>query len=364
MTIFERYFFRDLLVNLAAVVSVLALMTAGRLLITLTGKVAGGSYPPDIVLPLLLLGTLDWVVQTLPFSAMLASVLVLGRYYRDNEIYAAFSIRVGARRIFATLMRLGAPLALLALYLMMNVLPTAHQQFRFIKESGKQRVDVGAVGAGRFMQMDGGVLFIERRDGNAVEGVFVAVRRDGKWSVETAARGEQRGPEGGRKWLELHDGRFYERASGRDGLVVSSYRRHSVLLPQTATDWRMDKPDMMSLAALWASPLPGHRAELQWRLSIPVSLLLLLMISEPLSRTAPRRGRSLPLAASIVFFLVYSNVLALVTGMIASGRLPAAPGVWPVHLAVLALALFLMRRRLRRPRAAAPAPSAQTGEAA
>lgn len=364
MTIFERYFFRDLLVNLAAVVSVLALMTAGRLLITLTGKVAGGSYPPDIVLPLLLLGTLDWVVQTLPFSVMLASVLVLGRYYRDNEIYAAFSIRVGYRRIFATLMRLGAPLALLALYLVMNVLPTAHQQFRFIKESGKQRVDVGAVGAGRFMEMDGGVLFIERRDGNAVEGVFVAARRDGKWTVETAARGEQRGPEGGRKWLELHDGRFYERARGRDGLVVSSYRRHSVLLPEQATAWRMDKPDMMSVAALWASPLPAHRAELQWRLSIPVSLLLLLMVSEPLSRTAPRRGRSLPLAASIVFFLVYSNMLALVTGMIASGRLPAAPGVWPVHLTVLALALVLMRRRVGRARAAASAPPAPTGEAA
>ena len=351
MTIFERYFFRDLLVNLVAVVSVLALITVGRLLITLMGKVAAGSYPLDVVLPLLLLGALDWIVQTLPFSAMLASVLVLGRYYRDNEIYAAFSIRVGYRRIFTTLMRLGVPLALLVSYLMMNVLPTAHQQFRFIKESGKQRVDVGTFGTGRFMEMDGGVLFIEQRKGNAVEGVFVAARRADKWTIETAARGEQRGSDDGRKWLELHDGRFYERALGQDAFFASSYRRHSVLLPEQATDWDVGKPDMMSFAALWASPLPEHRAELQWRLSIPISLLLLLLISEPLSRTVPRRGRSLQLAVSIVFFLVYSNVLALVTGMIAAGRLPAAAGVWWVHLTVLVLALILVRWHVRQPRA-------------
>ncbi len=360
MTIFERYFFRDLVANLVAVTSVLTLITAGRLLITLFDKVAAGSYPADVVLPLLGLGCLDWIVQMLPFGAMIAALLVLGRYYRDNEIYAAFSIRVSHWRILATLMRVGVPLALLLLYLLMNVLPQARQQFEFIKESGKQRMDVGAVESGRFIETDDGVLFVARRAEDSVAGVFVAVRRDGHWTIETAATGAQRESADGRRWLELQDGRFYEGAPGRGEFVVSSYRKHSVLLPRRVTEWDADDPDMLGFAALWASPLPEHRAELQWRLSVPLSLLLLLLLAEPLSRVAPRRGH-LQLAAAIVLFLIYANVLTLLTGMIAAGRAPPLPGVWPAHLAVLALALLLWRRR--RPwfaRASRPSPGGST----
>lgn len=344
MTIFERYFFRDLVANLVAVTSVLTLITAGRLLITLFDKVAAGRYPADVVLPLLGLGCLDWIVQMLPFGAMIAALLVLGRYYRDNEIYAAFSIRISHRRILATLMRVGVPLALLLLYLLMNVLPQARQQFEFIKESGKQRMDVSAVESGRFIETDDGVLFVARRAEDSVAGVFVAVRRDGHWTIETAATGAQRESADGRRWLELQDGRFYEGAPGRGEFVVSSYGKHSVLLPRRVTEWDADDPDMLDFAALWASPLPEHQAELQWRLSVPLSLLLLLLLAEPLSRAAPRRGY-LQLAAAIVLFLLYANVLTLVTGMIAAGRVPPLPGVWPAHLAVLALALLLWRRR-------------------
>jgi lipopolysaccharide export system permease protein len=96
---------------------------------------------------------------------------------------------------------------------------------------------------------------------------------------------------------------------------------------------------------LWSTWDPAAIAELQWRLSVPVSVILLALLAVPLSYSTPRQGRFGKLAVGIAIYIVYANLGQIVVSSIARGALPLWLGIWWVHLALLALTGFLYMRQ-------------------
>ena len=88
-------------------------------------------------------------------------------------------------------------------------------------------------------------------------------------------------------------------------------------------------------------------AELLWRISLPVSALILALLAIPLSFVNPRASRSINLVFALLTYMVYSNTVSIVQAWVASGRLGFHTGWWVVHAGMLLLLSFLFWRRLR-----------------
>jgi lipopolysaccharide export system permease protein len=114
--------------------------------------------------------------------------------------------------------------------------------------------------------------------------------------------------------------------------------------------------ELKSTRELFASSDPEDRAELQWRLSIPLMALVLTLLAVPLARLRPRQGRYARMGLAILLYFIYSNLLAAAKVWVARGVMPEALGLWWVHGALVALALLALFReelwRRLRPRAA------------
>ena len=89
---------------------------------------------------------------------------------------------------------------------------------------------------------------------------------------------------------------------------------------------------------------PADIAQLQFRASTPLMALVLTLIAVPLSRLRPRQGRYARVGFAIVVYFVYSNLLSAAKVWLEKGDLAPAIGVWWVHLAALALGLYLLVR--------------------
>jgi lipopolysaccharide export system permease protein len=76
--------------------------------------------------------------------------------------------------------------------------------------------------------------------------------------------------------------------------------------------------------------------------------LVLTLVAVPLSRLRPRQGRYARVGFAIVVYLVYSNLLSAAKVWVEKGELTPVIGVWWVHIAVLALGLYLVFREARR----------------
>jgi lipopolysaccharide export system permease protein len=87
---------------------------------------------------------------------------------------------------------------------------------------------------------------------------------------------------------------------------------------------------------------PGERAELEWRIALPVMCLVLALVAVPLSRLRPRQGRYARVWIAVLIFFLYYNLAAAAKTWIAHGTAPASVGLWWTHVAVIVLALAVI----------------------
>ena len=91
----------------------------------------------------------------------------------------------------------------------------------------------------------------------------------------------------------------------------------------------------------------GHRAELLWRLALPISALNLALLAIPLSFVNPRASRSINLIFALLTYMVYSNLVSVVQAWVSQGRVSFASGWWSVHAAMFVVLVVLFWNRQR-----------------
>src|SRR5699024_3514490 len=91
------------------------------------------------------------------------------------------------------------------------------------------------------------------------------------------------------------------------------------------------EPEAMPTSELIGSEQSKLQSELQWRLSMPILVLVVTLIAVPLSRVSPRQGRFLKLLPAILMYMSYLALLIAARGGLDKGRIPAGLGLWPVH---------------------------------
>jgi lipopolysaccharide export system permease protein len=96
-----------------------------------------------------------------------------------------------------------------------------------------------------------------------------------------------------------------------------------------------------------SNPTPVNLAELVWRIGIPVSALVLVLLAIPMSFVNPRAGRSINLLFALLTFMVYSNLLSVSQARVAQGRLDFSVGVWMVHAGMVLLLVVLFAQRMQ-----------------
>ena len=89
-------------------------------------------------------------------------------------------------------------------------------------------------------------------------------------------------------------------------------------------------------------------AELQWRLSQPITVLILSVIGVFLGKTSPRGGKGVNLLIGIIVFMLYYNGLLIAKSAIELGQMDPIIGLWGVHLLMVLLLLLLYQFRQMR----------------
>ena len=87
-------------------------------------------------------------------------------------------------------------------------------------------------------------------------------------------------------------------------------------------------------------------AEIQWRLSQPISILILSIIGVLLGRSSPRTGKGINLLFGVIIFMLYNNGLLVAKNSIESGQLNPLIGLWSIHiLMILCMIIFYQLRQ-------------------
>ncbi|MBL4607920.1 MAG: LptF/LptG family permease, partial [Pseudomonadales bacterium] len=159
----------------------------------------------------------------------------------------------------------------------------------------------------------------------------------------TAESGVRRvDPVTGDQYLELRNGFRYEGSPGRYDYHKMAFESYRYRLEKASEPVEVRKLKSRSSTSLFGSTELKEKAELQWRLSMPVLVFIVAMMAIPLSKVNPRQGRFLKLIPSIMLYLTY--VLLLVTSQkwVEKGEISPLLGLWWVHGLFFVIALLML----------------------
>jgi lipopolysaccharide export system permease protein len=105
------------------------------------------------------------------------------------------------------------------------------------------------------------------------------------------------------------------------------------------------KVEAMPSSELLRDPGPLARAEILWRMSIPIMCVLLLLLAIPLGFVNPRAGSSANLIVALLVFFSYQNLVKVFEGSVKQGKYAFGMSWWPLHLLILAIVVGLFAWR-------------------
>ena len=345
--ILDRYIFREIASTWLGVTMVLLLILLTNQFAKVLGDVAKGALPKGAAFEVIALSGAQYLTIIVPIGLFLSVMMALGRLYRDSELPAMMACRVGPFGIYRPLLWLLVPLTGGVAWLSMDLGPRALQAVDRIAAEARRESDLSSLEPGRFTEIgpDNAVVYGERimPDGS-MENVFLQRRiGDGVVEVVVAARGEQvESDDPDLRFLVLRDGRRYEGVPGTSQFRVVEFAEHGIPYRLPSLDSPDPTPRAMPFARLMRSGNLEHIAEMQWRIGVPLATIILGILAVPLSKTQPRAGRYGRLAAGLLVFIIYLNLLSASKAWIEQGSLSPLLGLWWVHAAVLALALGML----------------------
>jgi lipopolysaccharide export system permease protein len=346
--VIDRYLIREVIQNWLAVTLVLWAMVVANRLARYLSEAAAGDFPGAVVFSLLGLKSINYLVTLTPFALFLGVLLTLGRWYRDNEMTVLAACGAGPLRLYRPLLAMAFLVGLILALASLLIAPFTARTAYELQARAESDTELGRVVAGRFIEARRGRLVFYAQGVSASSGrlekVFVQSLADGQPTVITAQHAYlQSNPLSGERLLVLEDGMRYQGSPGEPDFRVMRFVQHGLRISETVPDAPESKRDALATEQLWPSADNRARAELQWRLSLPLSVVVLVFLALPLSQVSPREGRYARLLVAVLIYLIYFNLLRTAQVWLEHDQLPTALGLWWVHLIPLCLGLLMFR---------------------
>jgi lipopolysaccharide export system permease protein len=347
--ILDRYILREVSLAWIGVTGVLLVILVTNQLAQVLSRAAENQYPREVVLALIGFSSLEHMTVLIPVGLLLAIVLAFGRLYHESEMAAVHACGIGVGRLYLPVLTLTVVLAACLAWLALVLAPDAASRVQELRALAVRDAQFGNLEPGRFRTFGsaGAVFYAAASDPDGtLRGVFVKRSRGDRLEIAIAERARHLvSADGQVHTIILENGRRYEGFPGRADWRVIEFHEHGIPV-------RLPEPRAGPLAVelrptedLLRSKEPANRAELQWRLSMPIMAFVLTLLAVPLSRLRPRQGRYARVGMAILIYFVYSNLLSAAKVWVTRGVLPPELGLWWVHALLILLAAFVLGRR-------------------
>lgn len=349
-TIFHRALVREFTSTGLFVFAILLGIVVFTQLVRLLGDSVSGALAVDGVLALLGFSALNYLPILLSLSLFLSVLLTLTRSYRDSEMVVWFCSGIGLTRWMRPVLWYALPVVGVIALLSLLLSPWAMSQADEFKRRLNSRDEVSAAAPGMFRESKKSdrVFFIENVQvgNNRVGNIFVQSVQHGKIGTMMARQGFQETAPNGDRFLVLLNGTRYEGSPGQHEFRIVEFERYAMRIEEVEIRQEHVWPKSLSTVHLLQNRSSWNMAELEWRLGLPISALVLVLLAIPLSFVNPRAGRSLNLIMALVIYMLYNNLISVTNTWVGQGKISWSVGLIAIHALMAALMAFLFYRKM------------------
>jgi lipopolysaccharide export system permease protein len=370
-----RYLCREILSATTAVCVILLLVLMSGRFVKYLAKAVTGDMESGAIFAMIGYRIPGFLELTLPLAFFLAVLLSFGRLHIQNEMSVLKACGVSEKRLTGYTLVLALFFAAITGWLSLSVAPSGMAKAEALVKAEKQRSELDKLMPKKFYSLSGGkgVTYAEGvTEDRELDEVFLAMTvgseensdrslvlvlaEKGRQKQAEAGAGAEKGADGStERYLVLDKGYRVEGIPGQHDYQITYFEEYGSRLENSKPLDTAPKTDAVTTRALLSSDDPELQATLQWRLSIPLLVIVVTLLAVPLSRTNNRQGRFGKLLPAIVLYFTYLVSLNAMRGAIESGSVPVSVTMLPVHFVYLSLAIVLLRSgRPKKPKDQTP----------
>ena len=358
-SIIARYLILNVLAILFAVLLVIGLVIFGNQLVLVIKDSLEAGIPLTDLLPLISFNMLRDIPLILSLSLFLSIIIAINRLYKNSEAIVMNSMGIGDKSFMLFIQPIVIVIFIIILYLTTVTIPWAKAQRSAIMDRTENASEFSFIKQGEFQEFkDGEIVFYaskvsneDRSDIQQMEDIFI-YSQDNKENAITLASQAQKytDKETNNVYLRLIDGkRYYGFPSDKEQKILQ-FDLYDLLIiegDKLNSSYMYSEIDGMSTFDLLRADGIREFSELQWRLSQPISVLILSLLAVLLGKSSPRGGKNIGLLVGVTIFVLYNQAIHLAKSSLERGETPLIFGLWWVHLVLLILILvfYLYRHR-------------------
>ena len=356
--LFKKSLTRELFYTSLSTILILSGIVIAQRAVIIFRFAAKGSIPNDAIDTVLVFNLLKHMPLLLSLTVFITILLTLSRWYKDSEMIIWFSSGLGLYSLVRPVVTFCIPIIILIASLSLFISPWAVQKAEEYKSGLKNRDEIATITPGTFKESKSSnkLFYVEGFNsiGNSVKNIFIQSEQNGKLGVIVSTEGKRIIDSKGNDYIVLKNGKRYEGMKNSKEFSKTTFDEYGILIEK-------DVPKMINVGAgagiIEATPTLAlilnqqknnkkqYLAELMWRISLPLSTLLLIFLAIPLSFINPRTGRSFNIMIAVFIFVIYNNFLGIFQSLISVGKIPLWLGFFPIHIIFALTGIYLLYRR-------------------
>ena len=346
--IIDRYITREVLKPMLTISAVLIVIFVGYSSGRYLSYAVDGLLQVETLTSFIFIKMVIALEVLLPIALYLSIVLGLGRLESQSEITALRACGIGNARVMRVVLGISFLLALLVACFSLLGRPLAYEKSYWIKAEAEAELELDKLESGNFYDSEQRerTIFVEDVDQQSgrMAQIFIRGERRGIIHIIYARSGEQQiNDETGGRLLILSDVHVYFLGRrGANDKGVGRFKQMKLRLRNAEPISLGYKRKAAPTAELLKSDVPLDIAEFQWRLSTPVSTVLLGALAVILTRAAPRSSRYVKTIGALLIYAVYYNLTAIAKTWVETSVVGEFPGIWWVQLALALLIATLL----------------------
>ena len=357
-TIISRYLLKNLIVFLVSIFFIIGLIVFGNQFVLTVQESVEHSIPFQELMPIVGFNMLRDVPIILSLSLFLAIIISISQMYKSSEAVVMNSVGLGDKSFVYYIQPIVLFSFVLVFILTIYAVPWAKQQKSYAEDETINASEFSFITEGKFESFKNGEIVFYASESSLIdsageqnmEEVFIYITRKESPVIVLASEAIKYTDSISQSiYLRLKDGVRYEGLPGDLNVNILDFDQYDLEIVSGEVQKSLSNfseieekttIDLLNEGGLLAN------AEVQWRFSQPLSILILSVIGVLLGKASPRTGKGINLLIGVVIFMIYNNGLLVAKTSIENGELNPLIGLWSIHIFfILFLLIFYQLRQ-------------------
>ena len=350
-TLISKYLIRNLIIFFSGVTFIIALIVFGNQFVLTVQESVQHGIPIQELMPLVGLNMLRDIPIILTLSLFLSIIISISQLYKNSEAVVMNSIGIGDKSFISSIQPIIVFSFIIVFILSIFAVPWAKQQKNIAEDKTLNASEFSFITEGKFETFkNGDIVFyasesenIDAANEQNMEEIFIYAIDNENPIIVLASKATKYVDNISKSiYLRLKDGVRYQGLPGSNNINILDFELYDLEIvsgdiQKTISDF--SEIEEKSTFELIKEGGPLANAEVQWRFSQPISILILSILGVYLGKSSPRTGKGINILIGLVFFMLYNNGLLIAKTSIENNELNPFIGLWSIHIL---LAIFLI----------------------